>query len=300
MDIILYRYVAYIDEAGDDGLKVIRPIDNNGSSEWLIISAVLVRAERESEVKQWVKDIQDGLWRHNSKILHFAKLNENKKLFVCNQLANLEARYFVVCSNKKNMRGYNNPFAAKIPSKNWFYCWMTRILLERVTNFVNWHSIKETGRPHKLKVEYSNRGGLSYSQMSAYYDWMRLQGENTFIKSGRMYWDVLEYKLLKVYSAEERAGLQLADIVASSFFKACDIYNTGSCDTRFAKLLNPRIAKYKDQPLTKPSGYGVKLIPSLKAANLQTEQEEIFRYYGYPNQWWDPGSSNLRSNRPES
>ena len=30
-------YVAYIDEAGDAGLKTVRPLDPSGASEWLIL-----------------------------------------------------------------------------------------------------------------------------------------------------------------------------------------------------------------------------------------------------------------------
>ena len=171
-----YHYIAYIDEAGDDGLKRVRPIDENGSSEWMMLSAVVVKATREKEVESWVEDIRSGLWRHQAGDIHFSKLNANKKLYVCEQMAGLSARYFVLCSNKKNMRQYDNPFAGKIPSKNWFYCWMTRVLLERVTDFIEWHSIKEYGSPKKLRVEYSIRGGLSYSQMSAYYTWLKMKG----------------------------------------------------------------------------------------------------------------------------
>jgi hypothetical protein len=34
-----YHYVVYIDEAGDDGLKAVKPLSRPGSSEWLILSA---------------------------------------------------------------------------------------------------------------------------------------------------------------------------------------------------------------------------------------------------------------------
>jgi len=37
-----YGYVAYIDEAGDDGLRAVKPISNPGSSEWLVLSAVVL------------------------------------------------------------------------------------------------------------------------------------------------------------------------------------------------------------------------------------------------------------------
>ena len=287
-----YKYIAYIDEAGDDGLKVIRPMDEQGSSEWLIVSGVVVKASREDEVSQWVEDIVSGLWRYNGRGLHFKNLNENKRLYVCEQMASLSTRYFVVCSNKKNMKGYNNPLAAEVPSQCWFYNWMTRLLLERITDFVSWHSTKDYGSPQKVRIEFSNRGGLSYSQMNAYFRWISYQGNNTVLKFGKIDWDTISYDLLKVYPHYERAGLQLADIVASAFFKAADKYNTGSCDPRFAKALRPRIAKFRDRPNQNPAGYGVKLMPSLSGAKLLAEQQEIFRHYGYPKQWWAPDSSD--------
>jgi hypothetical protein len=82
----------------------------------------------------------------------------------------------------------------------------------------------------------------------------------------------------------EREGLQLADVVAAAFFKACDKHDTGACDSQYAKLLRPRMARERD----KISGFGVKLLPGFAKASLDADQAEIFRYYGYPGQWWDP------------
>lgn len=288
----VYEYIAYIDEAGDDGLASIRPLNPKGSSEWLIVSAVVVKANREDEVKTWVDDIIDGLWRFHGRGLHFKKFNENKKAYVTECLSSLSARYFVVCSNKKNMQGYTNPLADKIPSKNWFYCWMTRLLLERVTDWVSWRSMKDFGEIKKVKIEFSNRGGLSYSQMAAYFQWINYQGSNTFLRFGKIHWNTIDYDLLKVYPHYDRAGLQLADVVASAFFKACDIHNTGGCDPRFAMLLRSRMARFQDKPSELHAGYGVKLMPSLRGAKLLSEQEVIFRHYGYPRQWWAPDPSD--------
>ncbi|WP_372914764.1 DUF3800 domain-containing protein, partial [Sandarakinorhabdus sp.] len=132
-----YGYVAYIDEAGDDGLRAVKPlVMPNGSSEWLILSAVVIRAENQAKVTDWVNAINAEFRNHQRPDIHFAGLSPGKRVIVCKMMAELDARYFVVASNKKNMQGYQNPFAGKIPSSNWFYCWMTRLLLERVTRFV--------------------------------------------------------------------------------------------------------------------------------------------------------------------
>ncbi len=286
-----YHYVAYIDESGDDGLKAVKPVSNPGASEWLILSAV-IRAENQREVPNWVNSIKSEFRNHQRPDIHFSGLNPAKRQRACEIMANLDARYFIVASNKKNMQGYRNPAADKIPSKNWFYCWMTRLLLERVTKFVYDKSISQYREPKKLRIEYSARGGLSYPQMSAYYEWMRLKKHNPYLPWGHISWDVMHFDLMKIYPHQDREGLQLADVVASAFFKACDKHDTGQCDPTFAKILSPRMARDPDTRSGQCSGFGVKLMPSLEKAKLDPDQAEIFNFYGYPKQWWCPKASN--------
>lgn len=283
-----YSYIAYIDEAGDDGLRAVKPVTFPGSSEWLILSAVVIKAENEAKVTDWVKDIRSGFRSNQARSLHFANLSETNKLAACTKLAELDVRCFAVASNKKNMQGYSNPDAGKIPSQCWFYCWMTRVLLERVTRFVLERSIKDHGESRFLRVEYSARGGLKYSQMMAYYEWLRMKRTNPFLPWGKISFEVLHPNLLRVYPHLEREGLQLADTVASAFFKACDKHDTGGCDPQYAIALENRMARQPDGHGGKISGYGLKLLPNFSKAALDSDQAEIFRYYGYPNQWWDP------------
>jgi hypothetical protein len=64
-----YHYVAYFDEAGDDGLKALKPpVMPNGSSEWLILSAVVIRAENQSKVEDWVTAIKSEFRNHSDPI----------------------------------------------------------------------------------------------------------------------------------------------------------------------------------------------------------------------------------------
>jgi hypothetical protein len=57
MSSVPYSYVAYIDEAGDPGLQRVKPSDANGSSEWLILSAVVIGAPNEKNVAPWRNDM---------------------------------------------------------------------------------------------------------------------------------------------------------------------------------------------------------------------------------------------------
>jgi hypothetical protein len=299
-----YRFVAYIDESGDPGLNRVKPIDDNGSSEWLIVSAIVVSELNEIECDNLVRAIASNFKNFQSNQLHFSKMNEAKKLFACEKLANFPCRIFTVASNKKNMKGWRNKFAElKSLDTNWFYCWLTRILLERVTHWVESRSIAEFQAPEKLKLVFSNRGGLSYSQMKTYFDWLKMKSNagSLFLPLGDLRWSVMARELVEIAPSHERGGLQLADIAASALFKACDKFDTGACDPRFAKALKPRVASiYDEDGYRIYSGYGLKLMPSFKAANLLQEQKEIFEFFGYPRQWWDPTPSTPGAASPAS
>jgi Protein of unknown function (DUF3800) len=288
-----YGYVAYIDEAGDPGLTRVKPIDIPGSSEWLILSALVIGAPNEANVVPWVREIIGKFKNYQRRDLHFTNLPPHRRKIVCSEIATLPVRCFVVCSNKKNMKGYRNPFAEKYPSPNWFYAWMSRLLLERVTHFVHAKSIEQHREIKKVRLEFSERGGLTHASLNTYFEWLKMKstGGDMFIPFGDLKWETMHRDLLHIYPHKKRAGLQLADSIASAFFKACDCYDTGACDPEFARLLAPRMARVPDATSGgQISGYGVKLMPAFKKANLLPEQAAIFTHYGYPRQWWDPAS----------
>ncbi len=297
-----YDYIAYIDEAGDTGLGRVKPRTMPGASEWFIVAGALIQAKDEPHVSTWVKNIADAMESRQLRDIHFQKLNDNRKRTACSLLAATSARFFVIISNKQNMQGYHNPKASLVPSDNWFYCWMTRVLLERISDFVRADSIKRYGEPRRVKLEYSERGGLRYSQMQAYYEWINMKSSGgslpLYLPWGRVHFDVLHHELFQVFRHQLRDGLKLPDIVASAFFKAVDVHDTGACNHEFAKLLGPRMAMSPDTHQV--GGYGVKLLPgwrTLSQFRVPANQKAIFRHFGYPMNYWfdnswavDPGS----------
>ncbi|WP_083196782.1 DUF3800 domain-containing protein [Rhizobium sp. AC27/96] len=276
-----YQYIAFIDEAGDPGLTRVRPIDPIGSTEWMTISAVLVDKENAGEVTKWVAEILRSIGPLQRHDLHFRNLSPTRKAAVCRYLADLPVRLFVVASNKKNMRGHRNINAEKMPSQQWFYNWMVRILIERVTHYCEMRSIRNYGVPKKVKFEFSERGGHSYSQTAAYHELLRFQArnENIILKKWVPRWSVMDWRLVEAHPHKSRAGLQLSDVVASAFYTAVDNLDTGQCDGTYAELLRPRIAFREDHNY---SDYGVVLQPTPAwKANLAEDQKSIFRFYGY-------------------
>lgn len=287
-----YDYIAYIDEAGDPGLRKVKPLDKNGSSEWLIISAVVVRKSSECDLGFWNKEFVQLCCGTQAKEFHFRNLNPNKQILACEHLAQKPVRAFATCSNKKNMKGWKNPFAAKMnielagekPNYRWFYYWLSRILLEKVTDYVYRRSMKEHGAPKKVKLVFSERGGIKYGELEEYYRllyWHDKYGTQ-FVDRDKIEWRVLHKDLLEAHPHNSRPGLILPDIVASSFFTACDKYDRNKApDPRSAFKLDTRLTRRNDKLDSQPAGYGVKLIPNLKVAQLDEDQYRIFKNYGY-------------------
>jgi hypothetical protein len=80
-----YGYIAYIDEAGDPGLKRVRPIDQNGASEWLVLSAVVMQAKREPDVLGWTQGNISNLGVKQRHDLHYRTLSPTRKSLLANR-----------------------------------------------------------------------------------------------------------------------------------------------------------------------------------------------------------------------
>lgn len=280
-----YGYIAYIDEAGDPGLKRVRPMDENGASEWLVLSAVVMKATREPHVLDWVQAIISDLGITQRNDLHYRTLSPTRKLSAGMQIAERPLRAFAVCSNKKNMRGYNNPRAAMISSQQWFYNWCTRLLLERVTGFCAARTMADYGERKLVKVEFSERGGHRYSQTAAYQWYLRhqQQGGQIYLKKREPVTAMLDWDLMEAFPHEDRAGLQLADYVASAFYQAIDCLGPGEWNPEPAKSLQPIMAK--ENGVQKDFGVALFPTPAWKA-ELAPDQRQIFEHYGYEFVRW--------------
>jgi hypothetical protein len=78
-------FVAYIDESGDTGLEQVKkPNDPKGATEWLVLSAFLVRVQNDSKMVTWTQDVQAKFTSKRAD-LHFNKLLPFKKTLVCSR-----------------------------------------------------------------------------------------------------------------------------------------------------------------------------------------------------------------------
>ncbi|MGH7048772.1 MAG: DUF3800 domain-containing protein [Stellaceae bacterium] len=273
-------YIAHIDEAGDDGLQRIKPLDQPGASEWLVIAAVVVKASRGHELVGWVRDIIGELAQPQLTRLHFSQLRPDKKELVCRKLASLPARYFVVISNKRNMKGHRNLAAeqARVNRTAWFYCWMLRLLLERVTDYCARRSFRDFGEHRVVRCELSDRGGVNMEDVRAYFGYLRDQSGMglLFNDSYDLSWSVVDVNQLVTFPNAMRAGLQLADGVASAFYAGLERPSNGATVPHLAKLLLPRMCR---NVKNRCYGYGIKVMPSGILIELPPDQKDLIGFY---------------------
>jgi hypothetical protein len=283
-----YEYVAYIDEAGETGLRKILSIDPTGSAEWFILSMVIVPKETVAGLTDWVSEMVQDTGSVQFKDLHFRKLPDHWKDYVTKFIAEKPVKGFVICSNKKNMRRYRNVRAERMGVNDWFYCWLTRLALERASHFVWRRSVQKFGAPKRMKIVFGERGGLRVGQIGAYYQWIKQQSlnDNLYIAWGDVEWETIHPLLLDKDFAANLDGLKFADILASAFFCGCDNQQSGPCQPQFAENLKPIMACFPHRDGGRYSGYGVKLLPKWSEAKLSVAQQVIFRRYGYPLQLW--------------
>lgn len=285
-----YEYLAYIDESGETGLKKVLAVDPVGSSEWFVLSLVLVPRSEEENIGGWIAEI---LKQTGSRMpdLHFTDLPDHHKLTAATILAGKPIQGFVICSNKKNMRRYRNVRAERMGVKDWFYCWLTRLALERASNFVWRRSMQKFGEPRRMKILFSERGGLRIGQVGAYYNWIKQQSlnDNLWIPWGDVEWETIHQLLIDKDFHKNVAGLKLPDAFASAFFASCDNKQSGPCKPQLAERFRPVIGRFPNNESGRHSGYGVKLLPKWSEAKLSADQQVIFRRYGYPRQLWQSG-----------
>jgi Protein of unknown function (DUF3800) len=278
-----FYYIAYIDEAGDPGIKSVQPNDPNGASEWLSVGATLIRANYERDQVQWVQEVKKATGITNrGAVLHFRNLQDYRRDLACQCVAGLKLRAFAVVSNKINMEGHRNLLAEKYAGpRGWFYNWCLRVIIERITDCVERSEIGNGHEPPRhVKLVFSERGGVKYHWLNAYIELLMQQAQDgtTVLPKRVVKWRVMHPKLIEVVRHNESAGAQLADCIASAFYAAVHS-RAHRWNTRPAELLKPCMA-------TKGRvhcDYGVTLQPWMwrDRRKLLVDQKKIFRFYGY-------------------
>lgn len=259
-----YSYIAYIDESGDDGLNPAnfrRAGQHGGSSHWLTVSAMVARYKWHNHAVSWRNEILTTT-RKNTRDLHFANLSHGQRLAAAQLLSTKPIRAISVLSNKTTIPtgSYN------CPSELYFY--LTRYVIERVSWICKSHRRFGEG-DGRVKIVFSRRGSLSYDDFRDYL--RRLQSQQTSI-----YWPAIDINGIDAQDHSRLAGLQLADIIASSMASGLEANEYGNCESRYAEVLKP-ITYYATSK--NYFSYGVKLVPNLSQQTLTAEQTRFINIF---------------------
>lgn len=272
-------YCAFIDEAGDDGLK-------ESASDWFILSAVVMRASNEQLILDWIREIKAPMKGQQRSELHFQTLSPGMRERACEMIAGLPIRHFTVVSHKRNMIGYRNPRVERYHGghRPFLHPWLLKVLLERVSHFCAGRTLGDYGDVRPVRIDIAKRWGFSLQQFKAYLTLAKMKStaNRTFLP-GDLAWNVVDWRMVRMAPAVAVPGLQIADVVASSFHAAVDLRGRGKCEPHYAKILRPRLAVNRQGS---SADYGVMVWPRpLWRAGLHASQIEIFEACGYSRDW---------------
>ncbi|GAA4714926.1 DUF3800 domain-containing protein [Sphingomonas lutea] len=265
-----HSFIAYIDESGDDGLsgRYREPGRRGGSSHWLTLSASIWRYSRDLEAIEWRDAIRNQLGHQVRKVpLHCKDFNHQQKVMAAHTLRAKPFRTICVLANKASI-----PEGTYV-GKNQLYFYMCRYLIERISWFCRAARPKVPEGDGRAKMIFSRRGGLSYPNFIDYL--RRLQAfddpENIQIN-----WMVIDAEGIEARDHSTRAGLQIADIMATCVTAGLEPDLYGNQERRYAEILKPQLYERNGNYLS----YGVKMFPHPDQLELNEQQRafvDLFR-----------------------
>ncbi len=237
----------YIDESGDEGFT-FRP-NAGGSSEWFVLSGVVVRQEKDHAVVSTMKASRELLGRPEKSALHFVDLQHQQRLAWVQTVAKCPIRTVSILCHKPSIK---DPEVFKAKSY-YLYHYASRLLMERVSWFCR--DLRDPAKGDGVAdVVFSNRRRMSYANLQTY--WSKLKDEQRDV---RIEWNHIDPARISAVNHDQLAGLQIADCIASSIWHAVNLDRFGNSEPRYLKEIRNTVYRYNKQA----HGYGLKFWPSL-------------------------------------
>lgn len=237
-------FVAYIDESGDEGFTFRN--DGSGSSRWFVLSALVVRKNNDLEMVRAAKHAREIIRFEAKKPIHFCKLRHEQRTPVARVVGGLPVRTISILIHKPSIPEPENfqqqPYC--------LYRYASRLLLERISWLCR-DNRKPGEGDGRVDLIYSNRSAMSYDDLRGYIGQLHHQPGNQDV---RIDWNTLDETRVRAVNHDQMAGLQLADIVASSVYQAVNPNLYGDVEPRYLELLRRTV--YHRQ--NRHDGYGVK------------------------------------------
>lgn len=283
-------FYLFIDEAGDEGLDRIRPLNKDGASEYFVLCGLLIRATRYQELVQSFNEPKHTIGLTSDEEIHFRDLDDDQKWTVLKALSQFKLGLVAIVSNRRNMLRYRN---SRCEAKNlefvrgryrprrynWFYNNLTRYLLERASEECRRWTLPAYREIRSLRITFSLRKEFAYPQTGAYL--LKLKTERRdrqyFNNKGQIDWSVVDCKSIESRRNRDETGLQIADCAASAIYRSLDESWFGDCRPEYLELLSGKFIRKGGSP----RDYGFKLLPDGFRGPVSVRQKRALKAVGY-------------------
>lgn len=232
----------YIDESGDEGFKFLP--NEQGSSRWFVLSAVVIRKGRDLHLVQLAKDVRALLNKEPKHALHFRNLRHEQRVPFVRRIGESPLRHIHVLVHKPSITDPEKFQQEKFS----LYRYATRLLLERVSWLCRDYYRSADGGDGRAELIFSNRSAMSYADLRDYLRRLRSSAEV------RIHWDSVEPDAVSAVAHEQLAGLQIADAVATGAFYSVHRSVYGETEDGYLRLLARNIYRNRGSA----DGYGLK------------------------------------------
>lgn len=249
-------FVVYIDESGDEGFQF-----GAGSSQWFVLSAVIVRRAEDLQTVKLVDVVRAQLRKPPRKPLHFRRLKHEQRVPFVDRVARADLCASSVLIHKPSL---SQPETFREPHGLYFYA--VRYLLERTSWYCRDQRTQHDVGDGSAQVVFSHRSGLPYRDMREY---LALLNRESGALDVRIDWSAIKTDQIVAVTAGRRMGLQIADAVAGSMFYAVEPTQWGYTEDRYACILRPVVYSHAGRYL----GYGLKFFPNEVEALVDSEDQ---------------------------
>lgn len=253
--------MAYIDESGDEGF-VFSDSPPKKSSEWWVISAVVVRESNHQELEDSVSTYRALYPR--GKPFHFSDATHERRIGFITYLMRANVRFISIITHKPTLLSVKPEIATK---KHYLFYYTAKLLIERITWLCDFFVDDDESK--KAKIVISDRGQLRRAHLDNYLSILRgitateasmgIDVGNHDIK-----WRRISDELIIIEPHNSLAGLQAADAVASGMRAALELTLHNQTEHRYAKMLAPKTWR-RYRSLMK---YGLKIEPQINSVSI--------------------------------
>jgi len=228
---VLYR--VYVDEAGDRGFSA-------ASSRHFVVSAVIVPDATDARLRSELAALRSALKRHSGHALHFVKFNHSQRLKAAQEIANSSLAAVVNVVIYKDLIGQPPPAeqTSYIARPDPMYLWALRLLLERIS----WYADENDG--DDAIVTFGQLKGFGSKKLHDYRNALEVSSEV------EVRWRVFDGHPYRIDNPKTVELLQVADITASSLFRAVEPDVYGNTEPRYLGELGPKLYRRAGESVT--------------------------------------------------